>query len=87
MLVLAGIAWFAEHQQEGLVQDVWNAAKTASPFAAMFSILLFFDERRERREAQRQCQDRTIEFIEANNYAHASLEKAIALLTSRRSQK
>lgn len=87
MAALAAFYWLAERQQDGLIQDVWTAAKTASPFAAMFCILLFFDERRERREAQRQCQDRTIEFIEANNYAHASLEKAIDLLSKRRGRK
>ena len=71
-----GLTWIGEHGQDGgFIQDIWVQAKVASPLAAMLLIILYFDEKRERREAQRQCNDRTIEFIQSNNIAHIAMEK------------
>lgn len=71
-----GLTWLGEHGQDGgFIQDIWAQAKVASPLAAMLLLVLYFDEKRERREAQRQCNDRTIEFIQSNNIAHSAMEK------------
>jgi len=72
--LVGGFMYFARDDQS-LMHDIWNAAKTASPFAAMWAILLFIDERAERREAQRQCNERTIDFIQTNHVASAALDK------------
>ena len=73
-----GVAYLGQSGKDGgFIMDLWNAAKTASPFAAMFAILFFLDERRERREAQRQCNERTISFVEATNTQSTTLEKMI----------
>jgi len=82
LLWLAGIVALAYFGKEdgGFVRDIWDAAKTASPFAAMLAILLFFDERRERREAQRQCNERTIDFIQSTNVASTVMDKMATTL-------
>ena len=65
---LAAFAWLSETGNDGgFVRDIWTAAKTASPLAAMVALYLLYDERRERREAQRQCNDRTIDFVQSTN--------------------
>ena len=65
---LAAFAWLSETGNDGgFVKDIWMAAKTASPLAAMVALYLLYDERRERREAQRQCNDRTIDFVQSTN--------------------
>ena len=85
MAILAVIAWLAKSGNDGgFLKDIWEQAKVASPFAAMLALLLYFDERRERREAQRQCNTRTIEFIEANNAAHAALDKMASATQQKR---
>lgn len=74
---LAAVAYLGENGHDGgFVRDIWAGAKTASPFAAMLALFLLFDERRERREAQRQCNDRTIDFIRSTNLQTASSDKA-----------
>lgn len=71
---LAAMAYFGERGDDGgFIKDVWAAAKTASPFAAMFAIMAWLDERRERREAQRQCNERTVDFIQSTNSQFNSL--------------
>lgn len=79
---LAGIGafmYFGEHGGDGgFVKELWEQAKVASPFAACLSLFLLFDQVRERREAQRQCQDRTIDFIIAHNTANIAVEKLIS---------
>jgi len=59
------VMYLGEHSGpgSGFISDLWSAAKTASPLAAMFAILVWTDERRERREAQKQCNERTLDFI------------------------
>ena len=85
LLAVAVVSYFAEQGSDGgFIKDVWNAAKTASPFAAMFAILMFFDERRERREAQRQCNERTIDFIKATSAAAQVFERALARMSGQR---
>ena len=75
MGMIALIAYFGEQEKATFIHDIWTAAKTASPFVAMFSLLMFFDERKERREAQSQCQKRTVEFIQSTNMASTALSK------------
>lgn len=54
-LVLGIVGYIGERGSDGgFIKDVWTAAKTASPFAAMFAILAWLDEKRERRQAQEQ---------------------------------
>ncbi len=73
---LAAVAYMGEHGNDGgFIRDVWGAAKTASPFAAMFAVLVWADERRERREAQKQCNERTIDFIRAANVQAQASDK------------
>ena len=61
----------------GFVKDIWAAAKTASPFAAMFAVMAWLSERQERRRAQEQCQERTISFVESTNQHSTALEKMV----------
>ena len=85
LIAIAAVSWLGEHEKQGgFIKDLWEQAKVASPFAAMLMMFLFFDERRERREAQKQCQDRTIEFIDSNNIAHNALDKMSDALPKRR---
>lgn len=73
---LAALAYVGESGKDGgFIKDLWNAAKTASPFAAMFAVMAWLSERQERREAQEQCQDRTISFVESTNQQSSALEK------------
>lgn len=80
-----GVAYLGQTGKDGgFIMDLWNAAKTASPFAAMFAILFFLDERRERREAQRQCNERTISFVESTNTQSTTLENIIEAINQLR---
>jgi len=80
-----GIAYLGQTGKDGgFIRDLWDAAKTASPFAAMFAILFFLDERRERREAQRQCNERTMSFVESTNEQASNLEKLIEAINQLR---
>jgi hypothetical protein len=82
--VVGALAYFGEHEKDGgFIKDLWEQAKIASPFAAMLALFLFMDERRERREAQQECQNRTIDYIQSTNLAHSALEK-IASATAKR---
>jgi hypothetical protein len=79
LLVVAAIGYMGEHGTDGgFIKDIWTAAKTASPLAAMFAVLCWLDERRERREAQRQCNERTIDYVKSTNAASAMFDKALA---------
>lgn len=82
---LALLAWLGERGSDGgFIRDLWLAAKTASPFAAMFAILVWMDERRERREAQKQCADRTVDFIGATHTMAQSMDSVAAAVTGRK---
>jgi hypothetical protein len=73
---IAALAYVGEKGTDGgFIKDVWTAAKTASPFAAMLCLMLLLDERKERREAQRQCAERTIDFIKTVNVGNRALDK------------
>jgi hypothetical protein len=72
---LGVIIYLGEHTGNAFINDVWTAAKTASPLAAMFAILVWADERRERREAQKQCNERTVDFIQATNLQALASDK------------
>lgn len=78
MLFVVGIAYVGETGADGgFIKDIWAAAKTASPFAAMFATLAWLSEREERRKAQEQCQERTISFVESTNQHSTALEKMV----------
>ncbi len=78
MLFVVAIAYVGETGQDGgFIKDVWAAAKTASPFAAMFATLAWLRADTERRKAQEQCQERTISFVESTNQHSAALEKMV----------
>lgn len=78
MLFVVAVAYVGETGQDGgFIKDVWAAAKTASPFAAMFATLAWLSERQERRKAQEQCQERTISFVESTNQHSTALEKMV----------
>jgi hypothetical protein len=66
----------------GFIKDIWAALKTASPPVAMVLFVLFWDERRERRDAQKQCNDRTVDFIQSTNLQTATAGKASDALTN-----
>lgn len=71
--------WMGQTQPEGPFKDIWEGLKTASPTLSMILLVLYLRSDAERREAQRQCSERTVEFINANNVAHAALEKVTTL--------
>lgn len=83
-LTIAALAYFGEQGSDGgFIKDVWGAAKTASPFAAMLCLMLLLDERRERRDAQKQCADRTIDFIKTVNQGFRAVDKMAEALERR----
>lgn len=85
MIAVAVVGYLGETGNDGgFIRDIWNAAKTASPFAAMFAIMVWLDERRERREAQRQCNERTIDFIQSTNLAAKTFGSIVDGLKGRR---
>lgn len=78
-IALGAVAWLSESGQDGgFIKDLWSGAKTASPFAAMFAIIAWLSERKERQEAQRQCNERTIDFVQATNHQATAAEKVAA---------
>jgi hypothetical protein len=78
MAVVVVVAYIGETGVDGgFIKDVWAAAKTASPFAAMFATLAWLKSDRERQRAQDQCQERTISFVESTNQHSAALEKMV----------
>lgn len=78
MAFIVLVAYVGETGKDGgFVKDLWAAAKTASPFAAMFATLAWLSERTERRKAQDQCQERTISFVESTNQHSTALEKMV----------
>jgi hypothetical protein len=88
ILGIAAIGYMGEHGTDGgFIKDIWTAAKTASPLAAMFAILAWLDERRERREAQKQCNDRTIEFVKATNLAISTFDRTTSKLQEERRER
>lgn len=75
MAALGLVGWLADTGTDGgFIKDIWTALKTASPPVAMVLFVLFLDERRERREAQRQTNERTIDFINSTNSATNALQ-------------
>lgn len=79
LLGLVIIGYLGESGQDGgFIRDIWASLKTASPPVAMVLFMLFIDERRERREAQRQCNDRTIAFTDSANQASGMVSKLTA---------
>lgn len=81
--VLAALAWLGESGHDGgFIKDLWMAAKTASPFAAMFAVIVWMGERRERIEAQKQLNARTIDFVNSVNETSRTWNKTAAAITS-----
>lgn len=75
---VVGIAYLGESGHDGgFIKDVWNAAKTASPFAAMFAVMAWLKADQERKDAQTQLYERTISFVEAANKQSAAVESMV----------
>lgn len=65
---LAALAWLGESGMDGgFIKDLWMAAKTASPFAAMFAVIVWMGERKERIDCQKQLNSRTLEYVNSVN--------------------
>ena len=64
-------------QDGGTFKDLWRAAQTASPFAAMFAVLAWLWERRDRNKAQQELMTRTISFVESMNEQSNAREKMV----------
>ena len=68
MSAVAVVAYLGENGQDGgFVKDVWAQAKLASPFAAMLALMFVVDQIKERRTAQKELNERTIDFIKSTN--------------------
>ena len=88
LLVVAAIGYIGEHGSDGgFIKDIWTAAKTASPMAAMFAILAWLDEKRERRESQKQCNDRTLDFVNTINDVSGRFERTLNKMAVRRTRR
>jgi len=75
---VAGLAYLGETGQDGgAFKDLWRAAQTASPFAAMFAIMAWLWERRDRIKAQVELMQRTISFVESMNEQSNAREKMV----------
>lgn len=78
---VAGLAYLGETGQDGgAFRDLWLAAKTASPFAAMFAVMAWLWERRDRIRAQVELMNRTISFVEAMNEQSTAREKILSAI-------
>lgn len=76
---LVAVAYVGESGADGgFIRDLWNAAKTASPFAAMFAVMAWLKADQERLRSQRELYERTIMFVEASNKQSAALETMVA---------
>ena len=77
-VLLVLIAYIGETGRDGgFIKDIWSAAKTASPFAAMFAVLAWLSERQDRRAAQVELLERTVGFVEATNEQSGSIERMV----------
>lgn len=80
--IVGAIAYLGENGADGgFIKDIWSSAKTASPFAAMLALFLLFDQIKERREAQRQCNERTIDYIQSTNLQTTAADKVAGSLS------
>ena len=85
LLALGGLGYLAETGSDGgFIKDVWAMAKTAGPFGAALALMAWLDERKERRDAQRQCNERTIDFVNSTNRAVRAFESLGNSLRARR---
>lgn len=79
------IGWLGETGKDGgFIRDIWQALKTASPPVAMIMFFLYMRESQKRDEAQKQCNDRTIDFVKATNLATNTFSRALALISNPR---
>lgn len=77
--------WLGETGHDGgFVRDIWKMAQTASPFAAMFAIYAWQRADRERRDAQQQTYERTIDFTNTINAINATIAPVFSALTEMR---
>lgn len=80
---VAGLAYLGETGQDGgAFKDLWAAAKNASPLAAMFAIIAWLWERRDRIRAQIELMNRTISFVETMNEQSNAREKMVEAIKS-----
>ncbi len=75
---VAGLAYLGETGKDGgAFKDLWGAAKTASPFAAMFAVMSWLWERRDRIRCQNELMERTISYVESMNEQSRAREKMV----------
>src|SRR5882672_567805 len=80
---LAAVGYLGETEKDGgFIKDIWAALKTASPPVAMVLFVLYWDEKNERREAQKQCNERTVDYIQSTNLQTGAATRAADALTS-----
>lgn len=83
-LALGAVAYFGEKGYDGgFIKDLWTQAKLASPFAAMLALYAWQREVRDRKEAQEQCADRTVDFIKTANTGFRAIDKMAAAVEKR----
>lgn len=88
LVVVGGLAYADQKGFGGdVLRDIWANAKTASPFAAMLCLLLLWDQIKERREAQKQCNDRTIDFIRSVNNGWRAVDKMADAVEKRKASR
>lgn len=61
----------------GFIKDIWAVLKTASPPVAMVMFWLFIRESAKRDFADKQCNERTIDFIKSTNAATSTFDRAL----------
>jgi len=84
-LIIAGLLWlFGEKGENKFVQEIWAMLKGASPPVAMVLFYLFMREQTERREAQKQCNERTVDFIRSTNLSVSTFDKVTSRFVSAR---
>lgn len=82
VVVLLVTSYLGEHDgQDGFIRDIWIGLKTASPPLAMIMFWLYLRADAERRRAQRECADRTVDYIESTNLQAQSSEKSASALS------
>jgi len=59
----------------GFIRDIWGGLTQASPPVAMVLFVLLLRSEAKREEANRQCNDRTIDFIKSTNLQANSADR------------
>ena len=76
LLSLAAVYYLGESGKDGgFINDIWAQAKLASPLAAMLALWAWQGEQRERKQAQKELNERTVDFIKSTNLQNATVDK------------